>query len=166
MFDADLEGRMAALTHDFGKGLTKKEHMPKHYGHDVNGVPVVEKFCDRLKVPTKMKTRLMYVCRFHMSMHKLDELTPKTYVKMFMEMNAWNDPTVIDLLYALGVFDERGRLGSENNSVDQLLKLYDVWDAVFNVKFVDVFPNGETNVNKIQDGLFKARCNVIGKMNE
>jgi tRNA nucleotidyltransferase (CCA-adding enzyme) len=155
--DYDLESRLAALVHDFGKGLTRKENFPRHYGHDVNGVPVVENFCNRLTVPTKMRDRAMKACRYHMSMHKLDTLNPKTFVHMFMDMGSWNDPETIGVLYRVGVCDERGRLGSETNSLSELYMLYTVWDKVSSVKFADVFPNGETNPDKIKQGLLKAR---------
>ena len=86
-----LEVRMAALVHDFGKGLTPRSDLPKHYGHEVTGVNVVENFCNRLTVPSKMRDRLMKVTRFHMHMHKLDTLNPKTFVHMFMDMDAFRD---------------------------------------------------------------------------
>ena len=160
-FGYDLETRMAALVHDFGKGLTPRDQLPKHYGHDVKGVPVVENFCNRLSVPAKMRDRLMHATRFHMVMHRLDELNPKTFVKMFMEMGAFNDPAVVNLLHRLGQCDDRGRLGSQDANVDHLQKVVDVFDAVRAVKFADVFPNGETNVNKIKDGLFRARIQAV-----
>jgi tRNA nucleotidyltransferase (CCA-adding enzyme) len=156
-FGYDLETRLAALVHDFGKGLTPRDRLPKHYGHDVKGVPVVETFCDRLRVPAKMKKRLMHVTKFHMYMHRLDELNSKTFVKMFTEMGAFNDPEVVNLLHRLGQCDERGRLGSENVSVDHLQKVVEVFEAVRAVKFADVFPEGETNTNKVKDGMFRAR---------
>jgi tRNA nucleotidyltransferase (CCA-adding enzyme) len=157
LHDYDLESRLAALVHDFGKGLTKKENFPRHYGHDVNGVPVVENFCNRLTVPTKMRDRAMKATRYHMNCHKLPTLNPKTFVNMFMDMGSWNDPETVGVLYRVGVCDERGRLGSENNSLQPLDMLYTVWKAVNGVKFADVFPNGETNADKIKQGLLKAR---------
>ncbi len=160
-FGYDLETRMAALVHDFGKGLTPRDQLPKHYGHDVKGVPVVENFCNRLSVPAKMRDRLMHATRFHMVMHRLYELNPKTFVKMFMEMGAFNDPEVVNLLHRLGQCDDRGRLGSQDANVDHLQKVVAVFDAVRAVKFADVFPNGETNVNKIKDGMFRARVQAV-----
>ena len=90
-------------------------------------------------------------------MHRLDQLNPKTYVKMFTEMGAFNDPVVVNLLHRLGQVDERGRLGSQDDNVDHLVKVVDVFNAVRAVKFADVFPTGETNTNKIKDGMFRAR---------
>ena len=160
-FGFDLESRFAALVHDFGKGLTRFENLPKHYGHDVNGVAVVEAFANRLTVPAKMRDRAMKATRYHMYMHKLDTLNPKTFVKMFDDMGALNDPESVNVLLRVGMCDERGRLGSENNSVDQLNSLLDKFDAYKGVKFADVFPDGQTDVNKIKQAMYRVRTRAV-----
>lgn len=156
-----LETRLACLVHDFGKGLTPRDQLPKHYGHEISGVAVVKSFCDRLTVPAKMRDRVMKVTRFHMHMHRLDQLNSKTWVNMFMNMDAFRDPDVIFLLWSVGVCDHNGRLGSENEDTDHLMKLLDVWHKVKSVKFADVFPSGETNAQRIKDGMFKARVQAV-----
>jgi tRNA nucleotidyltransferase (CCA-adding enzyme) len=157
----DLEARVACLVHDFGKGLTPRDQLPKHYGHEVTGVKAAKDFCDRLTVPSKMRDRAMKTTRYHMHMHKLDDLNAKTFVNMFEDMGAFNDPSVVVLLWAVGVCDENGRLGSENAPTEHLMKVRHVFDAVRAVKFADVFPNGETNVARIKDGMFKARVQAV-----
>lgn len=159
--DYDLETRFACLVHDIGKGFTPRSELPKHYGHDVKGVSLVRDFANRLTVPAKMRDRAMKVTRYHMIGHRLDQLNAKTFVKMFDDMGTLNDPEVVKLLHRVCICDERGRLGSEKNSVDHLDKLTDAFDAYKSVKFVDVFPNGETNVNKIKDGMFRARIKAV-----
>jgi tRNA nucleotidyltransferase (CCA-adding enzyme) len=159
-FDYDLETRFAALVHDFGKGMTPRSALPKHYGHEVTGVAVAESFANRLAVPTKMRERAMKTTRYHMHMHKLDTLNPKTFVKMFEDMGAFNDPAVVDLLVRVGEVDERGRLGSEHNDVAHLSKLKEVFNRVNNVRFADVFPRGETNVEAIKQGMYRARVHA------
>jgi hypothetical protein len=94
-------------------------------------------------------------------MHKLDQMNPKTFVHMFMDMGAANDPEVVGLLHRVGIVDERGRLGSENAPVEHLTRVLDLFNAFRGVKFTDVFPNGETNVNKIKDGLLRARVQAV-----
>lgn len=160
-FDFPLEVRIACVCHDLGKGITRRDRLPSHFGHDVNGVPIVENFCNRLSVPAKMRDRAMKATRYHMYLHKLDSLNSKTYVKMFDDMGVLNDEMSLKVLYCVGVCDERGRLGSENNSVDHLSKLSDIFDAYKSVKFADVFPNGETVGNKIKEGMYKARVKAV-----
>jgi tRNA nucleotidyltransferase (CCA-adding enzyme) len=159
-----LDIMLACLVHDFGKGLTPRDQLPKHYGHDVKGVPVVEEFCNRLTVPVKIRDRSMKVTRYHMVGHRLDQLNPKTFVKMFDDMGALNDPEVLYLLFLVCVCDTRGRLGSETSSVDHLDKLLDTFAAYRSVKFANVFPAGETNVNKIKNGMFRARVQAVAKV--
>lgn len=158
----DLEARLAALVHDFGKGLTRRDQLPKHYGHETSGVPVVKEFCDRLTVPSKMRDRVAKTTRYHMHMHRLDQLNSKTWVHMFMDMDAFRDPEVVWLLWAVGVCDHNGRLGSENEPTDHLMKLMDVWYRVKQVRFDKVFSQPwPTEPTKIKDGMFKARVQAV-----
>ena len=154
----------ASLVHDFGKGLTKKEHFPKHYGHDVNGVPLVEAFAHRLRVETKIKEWAMKATRYHMNMHLLDDMKAKTFVKMFDAMQAKNDPVSVQVLLHVGEADARGRLGSHNEDVSNKKKLLTAFNAYNNTKFYDVFPNGETNVEKIKQKLFEARVDNVERV--
>jgi tRNA nucleotidyltransferase (CCA-adding enzyme) len=164
LFNLDLETRFACLVHDIGKGITPRDQLPKHHGHDVKGVSLVSDFANRLTVPSKMRDRAMKATRYHMSMHKLNELNPKTFVKMFDDMGALNDPYSVNVLYFVGICDERGRLGSENNSVEHCWELITKFEAYRSVKFADVFPNGQTDVNKIKDGMFRARIKAISEV--
>lgn len=77
----DLVGRFCALTHDLGKGLTPKERLPHHPGHELIGVPVVAAMCDRLRLSTEFKKAAMISCEFHGHVHNLYKLNPKTLVK-------------------------------------------------------------------------------------
>ena len=157
--------RMCALTHDFGKGITPRDKLPKHHGHDVKGVAVVEEFCNRNSVPSKIKAICMKVCRYHMYGHKLDTLNAKTYVKMFDSIGALNNPEIIDYLYWSFNCDANGRLGYENEDYTQeKFVFYDIWNAYRSVKFADVFPNGETNGEKIKQTMFRARIASVHKV--
>ena len=159
----DFDSTYAALVHDFGKGITPRDKLPKHYGHDVKGVAVVEDFSNKFTVPAKTRDRAMKATRYHMYMHKLDTLNAKTVVKMFDDMGALNDPDSVRVLFNVGVCDERGRLGSEMNSLDHLYQLNNFFETYKSVKFADVFPNGETSGEKIKMGMFRARIQTVAK---
>lgn len=96
-----------------------------------------------------------------MNGHRLDKLNPKTFVKMFEEMGSLNDEETVRVLHQLFICDERGRLGSEDNRIDHLNVFCDKFRAFRSVKFADVFPDGETNVNKIKQGMFNARVRAV-----
>jgi tRNA nucleotidyltransferase (CCA-adding enzyme) len=157
----DFDSTYAALVHDFGKGITPRDQLPKHHGHDVKGVAVVESFSNRLTVPAKTRDRAMKATRYHMRMHDLDKLNAKTVVTMFDDMGALNDPDSVRVLFNVGICDERGRLGSEMNSLDHLYVLNRFFAAYKSVKFADVFPNGETVGEKIKMGMYRARVQAV-----
>lgn len=164
----DLTTQYCALTHDFGKGLTPFEKLPSHHGHDVKGVGVVDSFSKKNAVPSKLRHVAMYVTRFHMNMHKLGELNPKTFVKMFDSAKGVgaSQPEKVDALYKLGVCDSRGRLGADllesvEDTKARLEPFMSKFYAYKGVKFNDVFPDGESNVNKIKNGLFHAQVQAV-----
>lgn len=47
----DLKIRFAALVHDLGKGITPKQMLPHHYGHDEKGTKLVGELGKRIGVP-------------------------------------------------------------------------------------------------------------------
>jgi len=165
-FEFDLGIRYAALVHDIGKGITPRNELPKHYGHDVKGVKIVEEFSNRLTVPARIRDHAMKATRYHMYCHKLDTLNAKTYVKMFDDMGAKNDSHSVTVLYCVGVCDERGSLGSEENSFEHLRQLTVAFHAYNDVKFDEVFPNGQKDVNKIKDGMLKARIKAVSEVSK
>ncbi len=77
--------RFAGLCHDFGKALSEKP--PIHHGHDERGVPAVESFCNRLKVPTHYRKSAMLFCREHMRMHLIQEMRSGKAVALIMAMH-------------------------------------------------------------------------------
>lgn len=161
---SDLVVRYAALVHDFGKGLTPKDKLPRHFGHDVFGVKVSDSFSDRLKVPAHLKYFGAKFTRYHMSMHKLGEITAKTYVKMFDDIKRDYIDQFLDVMLDGGLCDQRGRLGYENTSVENIGKLTDAARAYRSVKFEEVFPNGAKNPEAIKNGLYRARIAAINKV--
>ena len=157
----DLETRLACLVHDLGKGATPRSELPKHYGHDIKGAHIAREFCSRLRIPAKIRDRCVKATRYHMTGHRLDQTNPKTYVKMFDRMGLLNDPNIVPLLLRLFICDHRGRLGSENSDISHLELFNRKASAYMETKFNDVFPYGETNVNKIKQELFKARVQAV-----
>lgn len=157
----DLETHVMCLVHDLGKGVTPRSELPKHYGHDVKGVPIARDFLKRIKAPSRFIKHAEKVTRYHMAGHRLCQTNPKTFVKMLDDMAVMNDPWSVELLYKTFQCDTRGRLGSENDEISHLDLFLDIANAYRSVKFADVFPSGETNVNKIKQGMFNARVNAV-----
>ncbi|MBB1469595.1 multifunctional CCA addition/repair protein [Pseudoalteromonas sp. SG41-5] len=88
----DVETRFAALTHDFGKAYCYQKYGNLH-GHEQVGIKVINEFCERLKVPNKLKALAVLTSDNHTRCHKLFELTPKKVHKLIVEkMNALEHP--------------------------------------------------------------------------
>lgn len=160
-----VEAAFFALVHDFGKALTPKELMPKHHGHDFKGVPVVEQFAARVGAPSKLTKHAKMVTLHHMKMHLLDKMKASTFVKMFMEMDAFRDEEVVEHLMWLGAADHRGRLGSENEEFGHVFKLAHLHAAAASVRFEDlgVVPPPATKPEKVKELFFKARTHEVAK---
>lgn len=80
----DLETRFAALTHDFGKPLSYSKYGNLH-GHEAEGVPVIKAFCERWRIPNKLRDLAVLTSDNHLLCHKLTELKPTTLHKMIVE---------------------------------------------------------------------------------
>ena len=63
---SNLAIRFSCLVHDLGKGVTPKEMLPHHYGHEERGVNLVGVFGNRLKVPNNWIKCGKTACREHM----------------------------------------------------------------------------------------------------
>lgn len=104
----------AALLHDLGKGLTPQRELPHHYGHDKVGVPLVEKLCDRLKVPSKYKKLAVLSCRYHMRIRIIDQVRSKKIVRTLMKLDAFRKPERFHKFLMVCLADYRGRLENED----------------------------------------------------
>lgn len=76
----DLSIRFSALVHDLGKGITPKEMLPHHYGHDEKGVKLVENFARRLKIPNSWTKCGKVSAKEHMRGGIFNKMTPKKQV--------------------------------------------------------------------------------------
>jgi tRNA nucleotidyltransferase (CCA-adding enzyme) len=78
-----LEIRFGCLVHDFGKASTWPSKLPSHPGHEQAGVPLVNAFCDRLKISNDLRQAGVLSANYHGHVHKADIMKAKTYVRIF-----------------------------------------------------------------------------------
>ncbi len=117
--NASLAVRVAALCHDFGKALTPAEVLPSHYGHESSGVPLVEAYCARLKVPADCRELALHVCREHLMVHQARELTPGTLMQLLERLDALRRPSRFEEFLIACECDARGRTGLEDRDYPQ-----------------------------------------------
>lgn len=105
---ADPMIRFAALVHDLGKAATPMNEWPKHHGHEERGVVIIDKLCQRLRIPADYRKFAMTVSRFHLNIHRLFELRAGTVVKIFERTDAFRRPQLFANLLLVCEADAQG----------------------------------------------------------
>jgi len=113
------EVRLAALLHDLGKALTDPQKWPSHHGHERKGLPVLEGFCRRLRVPKAYKTLCAQVMEYHTHCHRASELRGDTLVDMLQAVGAFKSAEQLQDFLAACEADARGRTGFEEAEYPQ-----------------------------------------------
>ena len=114
-----LEVRVAALLHDLGKAATPKGELPSHKMHEQRGLPLVEQFCTRLRVPNACRELALMVTRDHIIVHRVAELRPGTLLELLERLDALRRPDRFERALQACECDARGRLGMENSAYPQ-----------------------------------------------
>lgn len=71
MFTDRVEVRFAALVHDLGKGLTKKEALPHHHGHEKAGLDALRAFDEQMTLPRRWLSCAAFAIAEHMRVSTL-----------------------------------------------------------------------------------------------
>jgi tRNA nucleotidyltransferase (CCA-adding enzyme) len=114
-----LPARFAALTHDLGKGTTPADVLPRHVGHEIRSVALLEPLCERLRVPVDCKDVARLVARFHGDIHRGDELRATTMVRLLERCDVFRRPERFEEILGACEADSRGRLGFESRVYEQ-----------------------------------------------
>ena len=78
----DLTIRFSCLVHDLGKGVTPKEILPHHYGHDEKGVELIAKLGKRIGIPKVWEKCGKTACKWHMKAGIFEQMQPKKQVEL------------------------------------------------------------------------------------
>jgi tRNA nucleotidyltransferase (CCA-adding enzyme) len=116
---AKVEVRLAALLHDLGKALTPRQRWPSHHGHEQLGLPVLEQFCKRVRVPKNYKSLCLLVMQYHTHCHRSLELRADTLTDLLQAVFAYKYPERLEDFILACEADARGRTGLEERSYAQ-----------------------------------------------
>ncbi|MEW8204127.1 MAG: multifunctional CCA addition/repair protein [Candidatus Thiodiazotropha endolucinida] len=129
----DPEVRFATLTHDLGKATTPEQILPSHYGHEARGVKAIQRFCSRIKAPTRFRELACRCATFHGYLHRLYDLKPKTVLKLLAGLDAFRQPQRLQQFILVCQADYQGRLGFRQRPYPQahdLMRIYQVASEV------------------------------------
>jgi tRNA nucleotidyltransferase (CCA-adding enzyme) len=115
-----LPVRIAALLHDLGKAATPQQEWPSHRQHEERGVPLVEQFCARLRVPNAQRDLALAVTRDHLRVHRALELRASTLLDLIERFNGFRRGEFFDQALDACLCDARGRLGKEQSEYPQV----------------------------------------------
>ena len=134
----DAATRFAALCHDLGKGITPKDKWPAHHGHEDGGVPLVEKLCDRLRIPNDFRDLAVITARFHLHYHRAYELRADTLLKLIEQTDALRKPQRFENFLIACMADTRGRPGFEQEPCTQTAYFLNIVNAVRAINIDDL----------------------------
>ena len=134
----DAATRFAALCHDLGKGITPKDKWPAHHGHEDGGVPLVEKLCDRLRIPNDFRDLAVITARFHLHYHRAYELRADTLLKLIEQTDALRKPQRFESFLHACMADTRGRPGFELEPCTQTAYFLNIVNAVRGINIDDL----------------------------
>ena len=102
---------LAALCHDFGKAVTTQERggVPHSYGHEEEGLPLIERFLRRLTQETKLREYVLNMTLLHME--PTMKLRQSAGVKAFMRL--YDRALCPEDLLLLAKADYLGRVGAD-----------------------------------------------------
>ena len=129
-----LAVRVACLMHDLGKGTTPADVLPRHIGHEGRSVKLLQKVCERLRVPTEGKELAEVVAREHGNIHRSADLNAEAVVRLLERCDAIRQPERFAQVLQACECDARGRLGFAEAAYPQAARLLQAQQAALSVK--------------------------------
>lgn len=154
-FDFNPVTKFAVLCHDFGKAVTW-EKSNNLLGHEADGVPVVEKFCENLRVPNEYRDTALAVTEHHTRVHCLvgrdgnKNAKPRSIMKLLEESGCLRNEARLYSLVDACLADAWGRGQEHREDYPQRLMLVKAWKAV---KMLDTKPISADLKEKGKSGL-------------
>ena len=131
--NAPLVVRFACLMHDLGKGTTPKDELPRHIAHEIRSVKLLQKICDRWRIPSDCRETAEVVAREHGNIHRSGELNATAVLRLLERCDALRRPERFAHVLQACECDARGRLGFEESSYPQAKRLLDALEAALGV---------------------------------
>jgi tRNA nucleotidyltransferase (CCA-adding enzyme) len=152
--------RLAALLHDLGKAKSPPSEWPHHYKHEKKGLPVLEQFCTRLRVPNEFKQLAAQVMEHHTHSHKAFELRASTLVDMLWALGVFKKNHHLDDFLLACTADAQGRLGKENEAYPQAQFLAQMAEVANHVDTQPVLQRGLQGA-KIGEAIRELRMSAV-----
>ncbi|MBF6631307.1 MAG: multifunctional CCA addition/repair protein [Comamonas sp.] len=131
--NAPLTVRFACLCHDFGKGTTPAEMLPRHIGHEQRSARLLQAVCARWRVPNDCKELADVVAREHGNIHRSQDLNAAALLRLYERCDAIRKPARFAEALLACECDARGRTGLEAKPYPQRERLWNGLQAALQV---------------------------------
>jgi len=111
--------RFSALVHDLGKATTPADILPSHHGHEARGVPIIDRLCERLRIPNNYRRLARVVSEHHLNCHRFTQLRPQTVLRMLENLGAFGEADMVEDFIEVCECDARGRKNFEQREYPQ-----------------------------------------------
>ncbi|WP_265922871.1 multifunctional CCA addition/repair protein [Cupriavidus nantongensis] len=161
--DAPLPVRFAALVHDLGKGTTPEDVLPRHIGHELRSVRLLEEICARLRVPNECRDLAVVVAREHGNIHRSLEFSAAAVVRLLERCDALRKPARFAQALQACEADKRGRKGFEHSEYPQAARLLAAREAAASVDAGAIARACADDVAQIKDRVHAARVAAVAQ---
>ena len=158
--DYCLEERYAALTHDLGKAITPSYLLPHHYGHDAAGIKPLQALNQRWNVPKNCAQLALLSCTYHIQLHSVSQLKPRTVLKILHKTDAIRRPQRFLQVLRVCMADARGRDGFKDKEYPQLQHWQKLQQAATNIDAAAI-AQAQTRPELIATAIDQARLQQI-----
>ena len=136
--NADVGVRFACLVHDLGKGVTPKDALPRHIGHEAASAKMVAEVVKRMKVPSEMGTLAGLVAQEHTNVHASGNLNGKAALRLIERCDGIRRPDRFRNILQSCELDARGRLGLSERAYPQRARLVVALEAALKTDVASV----------------------------
>jgi len=157
---ADVEVVFACLVHDLGKGVTAKDLLPSHRGHETAGLPLVNTFCERVRAPMRFRKLARAVCEHHLRCHRVLEMKPGSVLRLIEATDGIRNQQHFEWFLQACEADFRGRGGRSAAAYPQADLLRKMLKVVKAVPAADLSESGLPGL-QIAEQLRKRRIEAM-----
>lgn len=152
--------RFAALLHDLGKSQTDASHWPSHPGHESMALALIQRLCQRLKVPNEFRALALHTAQYHSHCHRIDELKASTQLKLVQALDGLRRPERIEEFVLACEADARARPGFDQREYGQAKRLRQIQAAAQAVTAAPLLAQGYQGA-ALGEQLERARLQAI-----
>lgn len=147
------------LCHDLGKGVTPKDILPAHHGHDEAGIDLVKQLCNRLNVPNEYREYALLACKHHMKFYQILKSHKRVHYDFVKEITNFKNYKKLAFLYIVHKCDLCGREGKIaweriSNMWDTFKCLNQVYDIMEGVTLKDLPKETQEHLSRFKGEKF------------